>query len=431
MVAHVTTCSEYRELSGLYLPTRFHTTLVGLPTEIVQTVEEVVLNGPVEPELFLPPVGRRLAFPEGAERVRVPVEFAGGAVFVPTLVNGEAVWMILDTGATMSVLSAPVVERLGVVPAGTGAGAGVGGLDEVHVLRVDSLGVGGLDLGGVTMAAIDLSGFAGHFGREWGGILGYELFARTVVELDYADSVLTLYDPAAYAAPEPEPGLIEVLPLVLGEGIPAVEAEFDGVRGSFALDLGNLNYTTLHRPAVEEHGLEERYPDWRPQLVSGFGGADFHRLVKLGELRLGSVSVPEPLAVLAGETQGALARSRELGNIGQDVLRRFRRVTLDYTGGRLVLEVGPDGLGAGIPPNRLGFTAAGGVVVAVWEGSPAERAGLLEGDVVLALDGEPFEGLSALDLVEWTAAEPGTRRALTVRRGGETLTLRMTTEELW
>jgi hypothetical protein len=430
-VVHTTDCSEVGDFSGLRLPTRFHTVLEGLPLAVDQTMDEVAFNEPVDPALFLPPVGESLVFPAGESSVRVPVEFTGDAIFVPTLVNGEPVWMILDTGATMSVLSTPVAEGLGLVPAGTGAGVGTGGLGEVGILEVGSLSLGGLTFEGPALASVDLSGFGRHFGREWGGILGYELFARAVVEIDYAASALTIYDPETYAPPEVEPGVTEVLPLRLDEGIPAVEAEVDGVRGFFALDLGNLNYTTVYRPAVEEHGLEERYPDWRPQLVSGFGGADVHRLVKTGELRLGSLVVPGPLAVLSGETSGALARSRETGNIGQDVLRRFRRVTLDYPHGRVVLEVGPDGLGRGVPPNRLGFTAAGGTVVVVWEGSPAERAGLLEGDVVLALDGTPFETLCALDLIRWSAADPGTPRTLTVLRDGEELEIHMTTEDLW
>ncbi|MCX7022439.1 MAG: aspartyl protease family protein [bacterium] len=430
-VVHVTTCSDIRDFSGLRLPSRFHTTLTGLPLVIDQTLEEVAFNEPVDPTLFLPPVAERLVFPEGVDRVRVAVEFTGDAIFVPTLVNGEPVWMILDSGATMSALSTPVAEELGIVPVGTGAGVGTGGLGEVGILEAESLTIGGLTFEEPTLATADLSGFGRHFGREWGGILGYELFARTVVEIDYAQSALTIYDPETYRPPEPEPGVTEILPLRLDEGISAVEAELDGVRGYFALDLGNLNYTTVYRPAVEEYGLEERYPDWRPQLVSGFGGANFHRLVKSGELRLGSVSVPEPLVVLSGETEGALARTREMGNIGQDVFRRFRRVTLDYPDGRLILEVGPDGLGEGVPTNRLGFTAAGGEVIVVWENSPAERAGLLAGDVILALDGAPLVIFSAIDLIEWSAAEPGTERTLAVLRDGETLDIHLTTEDLW
>ncbi|MCK4593843.1 aspartyl protease family protein [bacterium] len=430
-VAHVTDCSELREFSGLRVPTRFTTTLSGLPLEFEQTTDTVVINGPVDMGLFLRPVGERLAFPEGISRVRVPVEFVGDAIFVPVVVNGERVPMILDTGATMSVLSTPVAEELGIVLEGTEAGVGAGGLGEVHVLTVERLEIGGLTIGETTLAATDLSGFSRHFGREWGGILGYELFARTVVEIDYGEGLLTLYDPEVYTAPEPEPGIIEVLPLGLGEGLPTVEAEFDGIRGPFAVDLGNLNYTAIYHPAVVEYGLQERYPDWRTHLISGFGGMGRHRLVRLGWLRLGSLNIASPLAILASDVEGALARSRELGNIGQDILKRFRRVTLDYPGERLILEMGADGLGDGIAPNRLGFCAAGDVVVTVWEDSPAERAGLREGDIITSLEDEPFENLTALEVVEWTTAEPGTPRVLTVLRGVDLIELHLTTEELW
>ncbi len=431
MVTHVTDCSEFREFSGLRLPTRFITTLSGIPLDIRQAIESVGINEPMAPDLFLRPIGERLAFPEGVSRVRVPVEFVSNAIFIPVAVNGEPVSMILDTGATMSVLSTPVVEELGIAPEGVGGGAGTGGLGEVHILTVESLEIGGLIIMGPTLVAIDLSGFSWHFGREWGGILGYELFARTVVEIDYGSGTLTLHDPETYTAPEPEPGVVVVLPLELGEGLPTVEAEFDGIRGRFTVDLGNLNYMTIHRPAVVEYGLQERYPDYRPLMVSGFGGTNRHRLVELGELRLGSVNIPSPLAILASEVEGALARTWEVGNIGQDILKRFRRVTLDYPGGRLILEMDADGLGDGITPNRLGFSAAGDVVVTVWEDSPAKRAGLREGDIITALDDELFENFTALEVVEWTAAEPGTPRVLTVLRRGDLIELPMTTEELW
>ncbi|HDR06892.1 MAG TPA: PDZ domain-containing protein, partial [Candidatus Coatesbacteria bacterium] len=172
-------------------------------------------------------------------------------------------------------------------------------------------------------------------------------------------------------------------------------------------------------------------PEWRPHLVGGFGGFGHHRLVEAGSLRLGAVVILGPLVVLAGEVEGAFARTTETGNIGQDILGRFSRVTLDYPGGRLILELGPDGLGEGSRPDRLGFTAAGRMVVLVWEGSPAQLAGLVEGDVILALDGAPAEGLSGVELAEWASAEPGTPRTLTVLREGVALELSMTTEELW
>ncbi|HDR06586.1 MAG TPA: hypothetical protein ENN88_03040, partial [Candidatus Coatesbacteria bacterium] len=82
VVLHETDCSEHRDFSGLRLPSRFRTVLYGLPLVIDQTLTEVVLDGPVDPALLLPPAAERLTFPaEGL--VQVQVELVGGGVFVP------------------------------------------------------------------------------------------------------------------------------------------------------------------------------------------------------------------------------------------------------------------------------------------------------------------------------------------------------------
>jgi S1-C subfamily serine protease len=58
----------------------------------------------------------------------------------------------------------------------------------------------------------------------------------------------------------------------------------------------------------------------------------------------------------------------------------------------------------------------GALVLGVTEDSPADDAGIKEGDLILAIDGEPIEADS--DLGEWLAEfEPGDRVELTVRRG--------------
>jgi regulator of sigma E protease len=57
----------------------------------------------------------------------------------------------------------------------------------------------------------------------------------------------------------------------------------------------------------------------------------------------------------------------------------------------------------------------------VLPGSPAERAGLREGDEILAVDGEPVADFTAL--VARVQPQPGTRLELTVARAGDTLTV--------
>jgi len=59
------------------------------------------------------------------------------------------------------------------------------------------------------------------------------------------------------------------------------------------------------------------------------------------------------------------------------------------------------------------------VIVSPLPGSPAERAGLRPGDVVVAIDGEPTEGLSLFDAIMRIRGPKGTRVTLTIQRPGE------------
>lgn len=59
-------------------------------------------------------------------------------------------------------------------------------------------------------------------------------------------------------------------------------------------------------------------------------------------------------------------------------------------------------------------------IVNVMEGTPAMRAGIMSGDVFVAVNGESVEGLSQLELVGKVRGPAGTKVNLTMRRGDET-----------
>ena len=73
----------------------------------------------------------------------------------------------------------------------------------------------------------------------------------------------------------------------------------------------------------------------------------------------------------------------------------------------------------------LGLTVDAGVVLSdVMPGSPAEKAGLAPGDLVLSLDGKPMENGRQFRINVYTRGV-GEQVAVEVRRGSRTLTVRV------
>jgi S1-C subfamily serine protease len=78
---------------------------------------------------------------------------------------------------------------------------------------------------------------------------------------------------------------------------------------------------------------------------------------------------------------------------------------------------------------NLTGTSAGPGIVAVTPGGPADRAGLRAGDVIQAVDQTRTPDLAALTGA-LAARSPGGRVSVTVDRGGQTLTVQVTLDEL-
>ena len=96
-------------------------------------------------------------------------------------------------------------------------------------------------------------------------------------------------------------------------------------------------------------------------------------------------------------------------------------VTLVLPAGRNAPQSFP-GVGMQIGP---GFSVA-----RVFEGGPADRAGVRRGDAIVAVDGKPVAGRSLTDVVGWIRGEVGTAVALTLGRSGQVITLTATRAEV-
>jgi S1-C subfamily serine protease len=108
---------------------------------------------------------------------------------------------------------------------------------------------------------------------------------------------------------------------------------------------------------------------------------------------------------------------------GQDLARPYIGVRFQMIDLELAAEEDlpiTDGAWIGATTDSSGATLPG-----VIEGGPADRAGLLEGDIIVAIDDRPVDTEHPLDLV-LSGYAPGQSVALTIRRGDATLELKVT-----
>ena len=161
----------------------------------------------------------------------MPVQLVNNLVFVSVRVgSSEALSFILDTGASATVLHRTVAERSRLdLRASEDARTGGGSVQTATATGI-TLFVGNASLPDVTLVAIDLSGLQAGLGRPVDGILGYDIFRRYVVEIDYAANAVRLHDPAGYRYD----GQGDILPIVIEEQIPLAQIGYYVLRGSRA-----------------------------------------------------------------------------------------------------------------------------------------------------------------------------------------------------
>jgi hypothetical protein len=415
--------TDYRQVEGVKMPWKERTSTGEERYDVHIAIESVRLNQPVEAALFSLPAPPPADFTVagGATAVAVPFELINNHLYVEVKLDGKGPFrVLLDTGGA-NVVTPEMAHALGVQPQGAVQGGGVGEKSaDVGFVKLGAVELGGITLRDQLFAVFDLGSLSSVEGMPQNGLVGYEIFKRFVVRVDYEHRRLTLTLPAAFA----HRGGGVVVPFKFHDQVPQVEGAIDGIAGAFDIDTGSRATLDLFGPFVEAHGLRARYAP-TIQGVSGWGvgGPARGQLARAGSLRLGGLEISRPVVELTLQTKGAYSDKYVAGNVGGGLLRRFN-VTFDYSRQQLIFEPYPGG-DAAASFDRAGAwinLAAGDAfeVIDAYAGGPAAAAGLRQGDRIVEVDGRGPAALSLPALREHLRdAPPGTRVHLLVDRGGK------------
>jgi hypothetical protein len=418
---HTAILGDYRAADGVMLPFLNRDTMGDAQYDTVATTATLKAGGTLPADRFGPPPPPKEAdpFPAGQDQVSVPFKLANNHIYVEAVINGRpAQPFIFDTG-TAAVLDTGHALALGVKPEGALPGVGFGEATAAFGLaKVHSIDLGGFKLDDQVFITTDNAIFTKVEGIDGAGLLGYEIPKRAVMVIDYAKGMITLIRPSAF---KPPAGAVAV-PFKFDEHIPMVEATVDGIAGEFEIDTGARSALTVMGPFAEANHLAERYHATRAATAGyGVGGPAKELLARAGELKIGGITIKDPVTLIAGGARGAGAATRTAGNIGGDLLRRFT-VTLDY--GHQVIYLQPNAAAATADLfDRSGLWLLrepdGSASIAdVTAGSGGEAAGLKAGDRIVVVDGVKAADIPLSDLRDRLKAAPGTKLTLSVVHGG-------------
>jgi hypothetical protein len=116
---------------------------------------------------------------------------------------------------------------------------------------VTSLEVGPLTLQNTPVVVMDFASVTGAFGARLAGLLGYPLFAKAVIEVNYPQQSIACFDPTQYQLPRGA-----WLPLTVKDRRPFLTARFEGDHeGLFMLDTGSTVTVDFLPDFVQQHTL--------------------------------------------------------------------------------------------------------------------------------------------------------------------------------
>ena len=416
---------DYRDVQGLRMP--FHwitdwTDAAGRTDPRRRNdvrLHRIALNVAVSDADFAMPrmkATARIADKSGV--ARVPFELINNHIYASGSVDGKPARFIVDTGGA-NLLTPAAAAKFGIKGQGKLAAAGVGSKRvDLALAHARSVALGKVELDEPVFYILDLGQLAAVEGTAIDGLVGYEMFRRFGVSIDYAGRMLTISRPDKFAPPRGA----SVVAFRLDDRTPVVSATLDGMPIRLSVDTGSRSSLTVHSPFVRKHHLLARYHAAASSVTGwGVGGPRPGHPVRLGTLQLGDLRIHGIAADLFTGNTGSFADPDLGGNLGGGVLRRFT-VTFDYANRKMYLVPNasfatPDAFDR----SGLWLLDDGDAlrVADVAADSAAARAGLRVDDRIVTIDGRK---VMQKTLAQWRGllsdSPAGTRIAVGYLRDG-------------
>ncbi len=395
--------------------------------------------------LIMPLVGKAqlgLNMTEGRHRVKFPIEICNNLVVIPVVLNGQLpLKFILDTGVRTTILTEKTFSDILKLTYGRHymvAGPGGEKVVEAYVTNNVTLDMPGVHGEGHAMLVLekDYLELRNYMGMDVQGVLGYEVFSRFIVEIDYQGKELTLTLPEFF---QPRKKFQE-LAIIIQDTKPYLQASVEMNNGAvinakLLVDSGASHGLVLDPASDTKITVPEKHVN--SLIGRGLGGlitGEIARIksLSLGKYRIEDIIVNFPDANSYIDTLKASDVFRN-GAIGGEILSRFTTI-YDFPRERIYIKKNSSFYNtfnfnmSGLTLKAKGSRLRKFEVADVRKGSPAEKADIQNGDELLFINGYPTYQLDLNSLNGYFNEKPGKKIKLDLLRNGVKLTKRFSLE---
>lgn len=278
-------------------------------------------------------------------------------------------------------------------------------------------------------------------GTQIHGLLGFDVFDSFVVEIDYNNKKLSLYDPKFYRDRRKERLLkkSKAVPITVVRRKPFVKATViddygQSIEVNLLIDSGASHALSLFKSSDQRLDFPEN--SIYTFIGVGLSGDIYGHIGRVKRFNIGDFRFKKPLITYPDEesvqlTDYELDRS---GSIGADILKRFN-IVFDYHGQEMLLRPNSDyksefkynlsGIDITTPIPDLPLYE----VTKIRKGSPAWIAGLEVGDQIVSINGIETSEYSLSNIVQMLQSKAGRTMRVDIRRRDQQFSAKFTLED--
>ena len=416
--------------------------------------------------LCIPSYGLSQGFglPNGKKFEKVNFKLINNLIIIPIEVNGAKLSFILDSGVSKPILfnvsdqdSIQLRNVSEITIRGLGDGDPIKALSSKdNFFKLEEI----RNFNQLLYVVLDKDmNFSPTLGIPIHGIIGYDLFRDFVVEINYGSEYIKFHDPEFYK--EKENKKSQKLPLFIRRNKAYIEGNIGlntakDVPVKLLIDTGSSDAVWLFKD--EEKGLgipEQNYQDF---LGQGLNGSIYGKRTKVNRINLGEFAIKDAKAAFPDmETfSSSVVIGNRNGSIGGAILKRFniifnypaKEITLkknshfnvpfqynmcglqlQHNGVRYIADRIADRTGVVfnnkrkfgdvqiLMQNQTRLSLVPEIIVSgIRADSPAEEAGLKEGDIILAVNGKRIHSYKLQEVMKMLNEKEGKHIKVLIER---------------